>query len=456
MPPAPPNRPANEPYHYHVYDFVGSALNPPWGMSLPQAARGNYSFYSLLNDLTNLRAVGAARQVPNIALNAIPGMGALAQTTGAKQTQVLSFGNANAPALAPTVVITGGIHAREWIAAEIAYLVAEYLIVNYPDPAALVPPTLRQAWLRDLVNTRNICIIPMLNPGGNDRTVFGAGADDRMWRKNLRLLPNTPAGWVHAFTLGAGPNPPPFRNVKPKYGLLNWASYDVRDYDPAHNVPGTGIPHYRGHMLYENEQGVDLNRNLATPGWGYDCKPSYNNNAPEGETFFGTQAGGEPESSNLQTAMAAAAALGVGGNLDVAIDYHSYSRAILYPTEWPAGGPTAAHEELGRLLNALIVDSTNNGYQLGTGLDVIKYDATGTVSDRALRSHQARSFTIELDPGRDDPAGFQLDEVHIQAVFETNIRGALAAIAAPVSAAQAHEVYLELDSWPVYTRGNQV
>ena len=58
--------------------------------------------------------------VPNIKIRytRIP-----AQADGAKigWTLGLSFGDPNAP----TVVITGGIHAREWIAPEIAYLVAE-------------------------------------------------------------------------------------------------------------------------------------------------------------------------------------------------------------------------------------------------------------------------------------------------------------------------------------------
>jgi Zinc carboxypeptidase len=459
MPPAVPIRPANYGYHFHAYDFAGSAANPPWGLSPPQISRGGWQFYSLRRDLNNLLAVGLARGIPNITLNGLPGLAPFAQTTGGKQTLMLSLGNqANAPAI-QTVVITGGIHAREWIAAEIAYLIAEYLVVNYPDPAAPLPLTPKQGFIQHLVDTRYIHIIPMLNPGGNDRTVFSAIASARMWRKNLRLLPSTPQGWVQAFTGGGGANPPPFQDVSPTYGLLRWASYDVPDYDPAHNIPPGGPgnnPNYRGRMLYENEIGVDLNRNMDTPAWGYDCPPDYNNNAPEGETFFGTGRGGEPESGNVQAAMIAAAAAGVGGNIDVAIDYHSYGRMILYPSELPPGGYAPGHQELGRLLKALIVDNAHQDYRLGTGPGLIRYEANGTVADRALRSHQARSFTIELDPASGDPAGFQLNENQIQNVFETNILGALAAIAGPTTVQGSLNLGADLVTWAVHGAGNQL
>jgi hypothetical protein len=426
-------------------------VNGPFRPS-PALGNTNWQFYSLVEDLNGLVALGAARNVPNIALNAglLPG---LAATAGNNGTPVLSLGNPGSPA----VVITGGIHAREWIAAEIAYLIAEYLIVNYPQPA--VAPTARQAFLQNLVNTRDIRIIPMVNPDGNVRTVTGPGANDRMWRKNRRVLPATPQAWVAAFTGGGGPNPPPFRNVKPTYGLLQWASYDVPDYDPAHNIPPGGPgnnPHYQGRMLYENEVGVDLNRNMATPAWGYDCPPRYANNAPEGDTFFGTTAGGEPETGNVAQVMAAAAAAAAGGTIAVAIDYHCYSRMILYPDEVPAGGLSPSHKNLGVLLQDLIKDGNGQQYQLGDATSLLQYSATGTVADRALRQHQARSFTIELDPAHGTPPGFRLGEGQIQAVFETNILGALAAIAAPGTWQARQQVRGSFLSWHVHGRGNQL
>ena len=439
MPPRPPVRPGTDAYHYHTYDFANSAVNPPWGLSAPQATRGNWPFYSLRRDLANLVAVGQAQQVPNIALNLVG-----APTTRFRSTLELSFGNPGGR----TVVITGGIHAREWIAAEIAYLIAEYLVVNYQ----VAPATAERTQLRDLVDNRNIRIIPMVNPDGNDRTVFGTEANDRYWRKNLRPLPASRQAWVQAFTGGGPGNAPPFQNVKPTYGLLRWASYDVPDYDPAHNVPGAGNPNYRGHMLYENETGIDLNRNMATTAWGYDCAPGYTMNAPETDTFFGTEAGGEHETSNVRTAMAAAAA-----NISVTIDYHSYGEAILYPSETAHAGLGAAYTRTGVMLRTLI-GGPGQLYQLGapTAVTGIGYDATGTVADYAAQRHQARAFTIELDPsGNLGRSGFVLAEGQIQTVFEKNILGALAAITAPLTDLETQQVTASFQAWNVTGLGNQ-
>ena len=176
MPPAPPVRPGVVPYRFHTYDFNGSVAFTP---SAAQPAVGNLRFYSLLADLNALAAIGLARNVPNIAISNVGGV-----TSGGSRTRMLSFGNLANAADALAVVITGGIHAREWIAAEMAYLVAEYLIVNYPVGGQ--PANARVAHLQNLVDTRNIHIIPMLNPDGNIHTVFGG---DRLWRKNRLTLP---------------------------------------------------------------------------------------------------------------------------------------------------------------------------------------------------------------------------------------------------------------------------
>ena len=111
------------------------------------------------------------------------------------------------------------------------------------------------------------------------------------------------------------------------------------------------------------------------------------------------------------------------------------------------------------MLQRLIRDALGGGaagYQLGTPVALVNYDATGSVSDYATEQHQARSFTIELDPAPGAGlAGFQLHENQIQNVFERNIRGALAAIAAPATAMMA-AFYGVNFGWNVFGQGNQV
>jgi hypothetical protein len=281
-----------------------------------------------------------------------------------------------------------------------------------------------------------------------------------MWRKNRRRLPVVGAAWLAALAPG-GVATAPFTNVQ-YWTLPLWAQYRVPDYDPGNGVPAgavpavaAGVPNYRNHKLTNLDIGVDLNRNMPTTGWGYDCPPGLLLWDPADEQFFGTRPGGEPETSNVQQAMVNAAA---GANIAVTIDYHSYGRMILYPGEvHHAGAITALHQSTGQMLDALIRNQNPpyHMYQLGDPLTVVGYDATGTVADYAAQQHQARSFTIELEPSSLNPAGFALQEGDIQAAFEKNIRGALAAIAAPATAVQAVG-YAAQYAWNVSGQGNRV
>jgi hypothetical protein len=449
MPPAPPipQRPNFAPYHYHTYNYLAQPGGQPSGPFAPSAAiplRGQ--FYSLVEDLEALRQNGLIRGVPNIAVAPVPGG---AQTAGLRDTLMVSFGNLGNAANRPTVVFTGGIHAREWIAPEFAYLLAEYLIGNYPIG---VPANPRVALLKYLVDNRNIRIIPMLNPDGNNRTVYGPAPADRFWRKNTRVLPTTAAAWQLALAPG-GAVTYPFANV---HGAPPNADYRAPDFDPANHIPPAGPANYRLQVLANNQIGVDGNRNMATPGWGYSTGPAYPEKDPQQFTYFGTSAGGEPENANLQLAMAAAPPGGWLGNIAVSIDYHSHGMMILYPDELPPGAPDAAYQRTGVLLQFLIRNNVGAGaYALG-GVGV-GYLSSGTIDSYSALTHQARAFTIELDPAPPiNNAGFALPEAQIQPVFEKNIRGALAALAAPNTLPGALAIGNHLALWAVHGAGNRV
>src|ERR1700677_4524008 len=195
MPPAPPHRPDAAAFHFHSYNYPGDAGRGPFQPSDGLATTSDTQVYSLVEDLEGLVAWGnAVNHVPNLTLTRMSAAGG-ARTLGNRETLVLSFGGplpgANLPDV-PAVVFTGGIHAREWIAVEIVYLLAEYLIKHYDANAqGNYQPTIKQ-----LVDSRRIYCIPMLNPDGNYQTVF----TNRLWRKNLRVLPQTAAGWVFLLT----------------------------------------------------------------------------------------------------------------------------------------------------------------------------------------------------------------------------------------------------------------
>jgi Zinc carboxypeptidase len=475
MPPAPPpNRAAAGAFHYHTYSYPGDALAgpfAPWAAPLPIG----WQMYSLQQDLAGLAAWGAFTGVPNIAVNtiaALPGVPGGAQTIGGNDTIMLSLGPGPGVVNAPAVVFTGGIHAREWIAIEFVYLLAEYLVRHYTN----IPVTRYQQMIKSLVDSRRIYIIPMLNPDGNIQTVFGAGPVTRLWRKNRRVLPANPAAWVALLTnAGAlGINPVPFQNVvAPGGGGL--ATYDVPNYDPDNGIPPAPALPPAGRVtrqLANNAVGVDANRNFRTLAWGYDGQRFVNGVAtnpgraydPNRDPYFGPQVESEVETVNTQIALAHAAA---APGISVSIDYHSFAQAILYPSETAHnGGVGPDYTVLGMTLRQLVRSQAALDYALGTPREIIEYDAPGTVHERAAQQHQSRAFTIELDPPRGTVNGFVLPEAQIIDVFEKNIRGALAALAAPGRPANWFTAYfqafpmawnmLQFMTWNVYNRGNQL
>ncbi|MGB7296054.1 MAG: M14 family metallopeptidase [Candidatus Aminicenantales bacterium] len=71
------------------------------------------------------------------------------------------------------VLFLGCHHAREWISVEVPYLLARFLLENYPsDPA-----------VRRAVDHSEIWIVPLVNPDGLEYTIRFY----RYWRKNRRL-----------------------------------------------------------------------------------------------------------------------------------------------------------------------------------------------------------------------------------------------------------------------------
>jgi len=71
------------------------------------------------------------------------------------------------------ILIIGEHHAREWISVEVPLRIAEYLVANYQDSN-----------IKSLVDSREIWIVPLLNPDGYEYS----RESERLWRKNRRNL----------------------------------------------------------------------------------------------------------------------------------------------------------------------------------------------------------------------------------------------------------------------------
>lgn len=444
-------------YHYHVYDYDNAR---PWELSPRFPLRDYQQFYSMLKDLWALFDAAVTSRIPHATLTVLPAQ--IAADGSTSEIQVLSLGGSRLDAPSQ-VVITGGIHAREWIGTEIAYLVAEYLVKNYTS--APTNPYEDAIW--QLLSKRRIHFIPMVNPAGNRHSVTSDRPDSWTWRPNRRRLPTTAAAWRTDLTIPASGLPQvPFRNVQQANGVT---SYEVprylsnpRQYD-AIDLPNTQVI------------GVDINRNCSTTYFGYSGGPNYQNGVPanEGQSYFGTSTASELETRNIEDFLDHA---DVTRRIRTSIDYHSYGKFILYPSEQShANAIDADYVSLGEVMQRLIMPSLawpfGYNYELGTPLQLVHYDATGTIADRISQVNQSRSFTIELDPGGNHRLeGFKLPPDEIMSVFEKNIRGALALMAAggqPTTVTNdksfglfdrrtinsAERIFLD---WNVYGRGNQL
>jgi murein tripeptide amidase MpaA len=446
-----PVRTEDDHYHFHVYDYMESAA---FKASPPPKASASGRFYSLQKDLAALAEYGRTVGIPGISLSQA-GAPLAELTSGLVYTLVLTLGNMTPGT--PTVLFTGGIHGNEWIAPEFVYLLAEYLVKNYPRPDD-VPNSYGQT-IRDLVRTRCIQIIPMLNPVGNWFTVFSTAQNARLWRKNLRPLPAAPSEWEEVLTDDSWQPNPPFRNVTITPDQAS-ATYDVPAYRADLWFP-EAKPTYHTHPLANKALGVDLNRNFRTRAWGHsvsaDPRDQQDTWNPGSLTYFGPQAGSEKETANLS------GLLGNGHWRVAAIDYHSYGEEIVYPSEtYNAGLIDPDYRFLGRVLEGLTAVPGRRHYTLGSADELLGYVATGAVDDMLAQSCAAHVFTIELDPpdteeNKKEGKGFLLPETAIRAVFEKNIRAALAAImAAPGYRTDISAARDAFSRWRVSGRGNQL
>jgi carboxypeptidase T len=97
-------------------------------------------------------------------------------------------------ASATKVLVLGCHHAREWVAVEVPYLLAEHLVTQAgSDPV--------QHW----ITQGEIWVAPMVNPDGHEYS----RSHDRLWRKNRRQNPDG--------SVGVDPN----RNYGYMWGTLN-------------------------------------------------------------------------------------------------------------------------------------------------------------------------------------------------------------------------------------------
>ncbi|MEW5936677.1 MAG: M14 family zinc carboxypeptidase [Candidatus Thermoplasmatota archaeon] len=233
----------------------------------------------------------------------------------------------------PEIYFNSNHHAREWMTIEIALYIINFLTDNYGTNATVT----------DIVNTRQVWVIPCANPDGRE---YDSPGDD------------------------------PTNHARQPYG---WRK-NCRDNN--------------GNFIFEETQdGVDPNRN-----YGYMWGASGASPDPTSDTYGGPGAFSEPECSAIRDFCRQ-------HDFVFAISYHTYSQLILYPWGYTyASAPdealfqAVANEMSARITNT--AGSAYPGYTPQQSSDL--YMTSGSDDDWLYGELGIYAYCIEAYPNLND------------------------------------------------------
>lgn len=379
----------NRPFFYHLLDdpaFPPTPFSTLTKTDVAPFARGapleTKTFYSLTRDLAELRRIGRQKGIVDDSVTT------LGPSLNGRDLLAIKIGKTDDH----KALVTGCHHAREWISVEMAYLLAELLVLRYADN----PTDELDRRIKHLVDNRRIWIVPLVNPDGH---VFTLTAN-RNWRPNRRVFVAAADQTLSAPRLGGGTA----RTIRIRRGM--------------------------------RAEGVDVNRNYATRTWGQETfhplGPVETSRDPadagEDSVWCGTDRESEPEAT-------AVGDLVRREQFRVALSYHSYGLLVIRQhdnvplVDWAGDG-----------MRGLIFEVHARPYRY-VPFDV-PYATTGDqieLCDDLRANHPF--FTAEVRPADADPAAWQfsgLPEDQIGPCFEENALAAMALInAAPFDARPA-------------------
>ncbi|MBU1189726.1 MAG: hypothetical protein KKC01_11915 [Gammaproteobacteria bacterium] len=287
-----------------------------------------------------------------------------------------------------SVLINGGIHAREWQSPEVVTGIMELL------SAAADDAHLHQY----LIENMNVALIPVLNVDGFLQT---QRTPDRNY---LDSDPDFPLG-------------------SPRDGRMRRKNMRATDEQLA--------------SVGDHLNGIDLNRNSAP----FHANSSSSSGNPDSLVYHGQTAFSETETQALINApdflLPGAVSTTLGDRLRMFIDVHSFTR-VLFPV---ATFNTARNQNQARLMRVLVDHHKelpgNKVYRIlsnsGPGFGI------GTTSEYFANQFQVPSWTLELEPGNGGGTeyggfgsnghdGFMLPETEIRRVRE-NMAASIAAAA---------------------------
>lgn len=284
-----------------------------------------------------------------------PRLQTVAQSTDGQDIRELCFGPPDQP---PQVLITGGIHAREWASPEAVLGLAESLTLQRGA----------QPLIDWLARTRPLCLVPVLNPDGFTQT------QNEFDRTRICEAPETPDAQPDCVADTAYPRDGRMRrkNLRASDGDLTTAADAL--------------------------QGVDLNRNLP-PFWATRAGASSSNEAPS-ILYHGPAAGSEPEVAWLIERVANAAR----DQFRLYVDVHSFSRLYFWNCTGSRRLDLTADDWVNRMRLAARQAYANvptGNPSTGAGCGTFGIGAT---DELFAFEAGAPAYTLELEPGRERSA----------------------------------------------------
>ncbi|VDK53521.1 unnamed protein product [Anisakis simplex] len=257
----------------------------------------------------------------------------------------------------PGIWIDGGIHAREWISPAVVLYMINQLVEKYD----------KDAEMRNLVDSIDWFIAPLLNPDGYEYSRSSTHPDIRLWRKNRSPQVCIQTRQSNLFLLIA-------------FEINMFSFVETRCC-----------------------QGVDLNRNFD---WDFGVEGSSTD--PCSEIYQGAYAFSEPETRAVRDFLTSHNA-----QMRAFLTFHSYSQILMYPFGHQVRTYTSDVRDLrNTALHAANALRSLYGtkYTVGTGADTL-YPASGGSEDWAKgRMRIKYSYLFELRPEDEVWDGFLLAE----------------------------------------------
>lgn len=282
----------------------------------------------------------------------------------------------------PGILITGEHHAREWISLEVPLFAAKQILENYDtDPK-----------MKERVDKSAIWIVPLVNPDGYEYSKN----KDFWWRKNRQPITETACD------------------------LQEQSQGNLCDLPGGVGTSKRSDDEILGYGIDPNRNYIDDNPDnyhMYRPEDDHPCTTYDDSGASDmiyRDTYRGPAGGYAPEVKALMD-------LQESGQIDSAIDFHSYGRMILYPIGYSYDEHAENEEEYKQVaqnMSRIIHDADDEGITYKPMKSTDLYPASGTSEDfqyanniLGLTVELARSFAPDekdIDPIRKRLLGAQL------------------------------------------------